>query len=160
MIFVTVGTSSWDFTRLIKEMDRIAGMIDEGVVMQISDTQYLPQNAKYFRFTSDEEYKRLFESARVIVSHAGVGTIITALHYNKPIIVVPRRKVYGEHVDDHQIEITRELEQEGKIIALYDINGLESALREIDRTPASTSRDKEMVNRLKEYLNNLDGKNR
>jgi UDP-N-acetylglucosamine transferase subunit ALG13 len=121
MIFVTVGTSSWDFTRLIKEMDRIAGMIDEEVIMQISDIKYEPKNAKYFRFVSNERIEELYEDARVVVSHAGVGCIISALKHNKPNIVVPRRKKYAEHFDDHQLEIAKELEKEGKVKVVWNI---------------------------------------
>lgn len=156
MILVITGIISWDFSRLIKEMDRIAGKIDEEVVMQISDTHYLPHNAKYFRFTSEEEYERLFESARVIVSHAGAGTIITALQRNKPIIVVPRRKEYGEQFDNHQVEIARELEREGRIKVVWDVRELEEALNGVNENFTSIEKDKKLVLSLKDYINKLE----
>lgn len=156
MIFVTVGTSSWDFTRLIKEMDRIAGKIEEEVVMQISNINYEPKIAKYFRFTSNEEIEELYRNARIVVSHAGVGCIISALKHNKPNIVVPRRKVYGEHFDDHQVDIARELEKNGKIRVVWDVRELEEALNGVNEDFAKVKKDRKLVLALRDYINNLE----
>jgi len=154
MIFVTVGTSSWDFTRLIKEMDRIAGKIDEEVVMQIAGIEYLPKNARYFRFVSKEKIEELYKNARVVVSHAGVGCIISALKHNKPIIVVPRRKRYGELFDDHQIDIAKELEKEEKIKVVWNIKDLEKALYAVNHS-INTKKDRKLVSMLNRYINDL-----
>jgi len=156
MIFVTVGTSSWDFSRLIKEMDRIAGEIGEEVVMQIGDIEYEPKNAKYFRFTSEEEIEELYRNARVVVAHAGVGCIISALKHNKAIIVVPRREKYGEHFDDHQVDIARELEQEGRITVVWDVKELGKALNDINTNISSDREDRKLVSMLKNYINKLE----
>ena len=160
MIFVTVGTSSWDFTRLVKEMDRIAGEIDEEVVIQLSDIEYEPQNAKYFRFTSKEEIEGLYETARVVVSHAGVGSIISTLKHSKPGIVVPRRKEYGELVDDHQVEIARELEKERRIKVVWNMEDLEETLKNIDTSFQLQRSDNRLniVLKLRDYLHKYEGK--
>ncbi len=161
MIFVTVGMTSWDFSRLIKEMDRIAGKTDEEVVMQISHAKYTPKNARYFRFTSDEEIKHLYERARVIVSHASAGPVIAAKHHNKPVVVVPRRQIYGEHIDDHQIRIAREFEREGKVIVVYDINNLEKTIEDIKSKNIVNQRvnsDNKLAIMLKEYIDSFEGR--
>jgi beta-1,4-N-acetylglucosaminyltransferase len=132
MIFVTVGLHYQGFDRLIMKMDALAGMIDEEVVMQIGSTKYKPENAKYFDFVdNDEDILRLFKEARIIISHAGAGTLLNALNFRKPIIVVPRQKVFGEHVDDQQLELTKVLSEDGRVIPVYDIEDLEPALRNI-----------------------------
>ena len=156
MIFVTVGTNSWDFTRLIKEMDRIAGKIDEEVIMQISHIEYEPKNAKYFRFASNEEIEELYKNARVVVSHAGVGCIISALKHAKPNIVVPRRKEYGEHFDDHQLGIAKELEKEGKVKVVWDIEKLEEILNSANDDSITVKKDRRLVAALRDYINNLE----
>lgn len=156
MIFVTVGVM-YGFDRLVKEMDEIAGRIAEAVVMQIGETTYKPKNARYFRFTSNEEIDRLYEDARVVVCHAGVGSIVTALEHGKPVIAVPRRKKYGEHVDDHQLEIARELEKEGAIIAIYNISDLEKALHSIGANPVHIGSGRtRLVNALRDYVRELE----
>lgn len=155
MILVTVGTSSWDFTRLLREMDRIAEVIDEEVVMQISDINYEVKNAKYFRFTSACEINALYEQASVIISHAGVGCIISALKKDKPIIIIPRRKKFREHFDDHQVDIARELEREGKVKVVWDIETLESAIREIKRDSLAIEKDNRLIRHLTDYLGKI-----
>lgn len=157
MIFVTVGTSSWDFIRLIKEMDRIAGNIDEEIIIQISTNEYEPKNSKYFRFASNEKIEKLYKNARVVVSHAGVGCIISALRHNKSNIVVPRRKEFGEHFDDHQIEIAKEMEKVGRIIVVWDINNLEETLNNLTAF-SNVLENKKLVTYLKTYLYDLNSK--
>lgn len=150
MIFVTIGTM-YGFPRLIKEMDEIAKNIDEEVIMQIGETKYEPRNTKYFRFKSREELSRIYLNSRVVVSHAGVGSILSALDYMKPVIVVPRRKEYGEVIDDHQIEITRELDNEGIIDAIYDIKQLKDILKK-PIIPRIIKKEIVLTRKLKEYI--------
>lgn len=146
----------YGFDRLIKEMDIIAERIDEEVIMQIGETRYIPNNAKYFRFLSEEDMDSLYESSRVVVSHAGTGSILSAIEHAKPIIVVPRRKKYEEHMDDHQLDIAGELEKEGAIMVVHDVRDLEKLLINgfivSGKKLAST---KTLVNMLKEFIDGL-----
>ena len=156
MILVTIGLL-YGFDRLIGEMDEIAGRIAEEVIMQIGETAYEPKNARYFRFASAEKMDQLYEDARVVVCHAGVGSILTALEHGKPIIAVPRRKKYGEHVDDHQLDIAGEMEKEGAIIAIYNISDLEKALHSIGANPVHIGSERmRLVNALRDYVRELE----
>ncbi len=152
MIFVTVGMHPKGFERLVKEMDRIAGRIDEKVIMQIGGTKYEPRNASYFAFAPEQEIKELYRSARIVVGHAGVGTILDVLQEGRPMIVVPRLKKYGEHIDDHQSLLLQELAREGKFTAVYDVEELEGALSKLDSSRAAVMQDKRLVNALKRYI--------
>jgi UDP-N-acetylglucosamine transferase subunit ALG13 len=146
----------YGFDRLIREMDEIAGRIDEEVIMQIGETAYEPKNAKYFRFASKEEMDGLYEDARVVVCHAGVGSILTALEHGKPIIAVPRRKKYGEHVDDHQLDIAGEMEKEGRITVVCDVGELEGALSDVSSASGIKVTDTNtLTKKLKEYVDGL-----
>ena len=133
MIFVTIGSAveGIEFTRLIKKMDEIAGKLDEEVVMQIGAVPYEPQHAKYFRYTSYQENLSYFQKASLVTGHGGTGTILNALRFQVPIVVVPRRHEYGEHVDDHQVELAQRLVGNELIRVVYDIEELESAIREM-----------------------------
>lgn len=155
MILVIVGLM-YGFERLVKEMDEIAGKMEESVVMQIGKTSYEPKNAKYFRFVSAEEIERLYNDARVVVCHAGVGSILTALEHGKPVIAIPRLEKYGEHFDDHQLDIAGELKKEELITVVHDIRELEKLLK----NPSNVSGikpvgSKILVKMLKEYINGL-----
>lgn len=133
MIFVTIGTMVKvnEFTRLIRKMDEVAGRLDEEVVMQIGSVPYEPQNAKHFSHTSYQESLSYFRNASLVVGHGGAGTIINALRFHVPIVVVPRSQRFGEHFDDHQLELAQRLVGNDLIKVVYDIEDLESAVREM-----------------------------
>ena len=151
MIFVTIGMHPQGFERLIRKMDQIADRIKEEVIMQIGGTKYVPQNAKYFDFTTEQEIKELCRKARVVVTH-GAMTIIDALEEGTPVIAVPRLKKYGEVIDDHQLYLVQELEKAGKVTAVYDVEELEEALNKAGTRPAKLVKDKRLVNALKAYI--------
>ena len=154
MIFVVIGLM-YGFERLIKKMDEIAGKIEEEVIFQTGLTDYKPKNAKYIKFPSENYFNKKFREARIIVSHAGVGTILTARKFRKPIIIVPRQKKYGEVIDDHQMEIARELEGHKNIKIIYDLDELEKNLNISYENFIIPKYDNKLVDSLREYLKML-----
>lgn len=130
MIFVTVGTHTQSFNRLLKEMDELVAnkKIKEKVVAQAGHSTYKPKNFEWFRFTTFEKLNKLYKAANVFVTHGGAGSILNGLSNGKPVIAVPRLKKYEEHVNDHQMELVRALEKKKKIIAVYDIKYLSNAI--------------------------------
>lgn len=133
MIFVTLGSAvkGIEFTRLISKMDEIAGKMDEEVIMQIGTVPHEPQNAKYFRYASYQENLSYFQRASLVVGHGGTGTILNALKFQIPIVVVPRRYQYGEHVDDHQVEMAQKIEGNPSVHVVYEIEDLENVIKKI-----------------------------
>ncbi len=156
LILVIVGLV-YGFERLVKQMDEIAGRIEEEIIIQIGRTSYRPKNAKFFRFVSKEEINKLYDNSRVVVCHAGVGSILTALDHGKPVIAIARRKKYGEHYDDHQLDIARAMEKEGWISVIYDEKDLEETLKKINSSPGIKFGSKNtLVKKLREYINGLE----
>jgi UDP-N-acetylglucosamine transferase subunit ALG13 len=130
MIFVTVGTHTQSFDRLLQEVDRLVGerAIKEKVVGQIGNSKYEPRNFKWFRFTSFDKLNRLYMGADVMITHGGAGSILNGLDRGKPVIAVPRLEKYNEHVNDHQMDLVKFLEKKNKIIAVYDVRDLRKAI--------------------------------
>lgn len=155
MIFVTVGTHYQGFERLVRKMDEIAAEIDEEVVMQTGYTEYQPQNAKWFRFKDYDEILDIYKSANIIVSHAGAGTLLDSLSFEKQIIVVPRLKKFNEHIDDQQLELAEALENSGRAAAVYDIEKLEEV---INNTVLNTFNEPniKLSNFLEDYLKGIE----
>jgi beta-1,4-N-acetylglucosaminyltransferase len=120
MIFVTVGTPSQKFIRLVKAADDLAAQINEPVIIQYGYSNYPLKYAEGFAFESNHRMNELTSSARVIVTHAAAGAIITAVRYNKPLILVARLKKYNEHYNDHQLELYRALVQSKKAVGVQD----------------------------------------
>jgi UDP-N-acetylglucosamine transferase subunit ALG13 len=111
MIFVTVGNSikGVEFHRLVREIDEIARGLNEEVVAQIGFIENPPKYVKSYDYLNYVEISSCFQRASMIVGQCGVGTVINALTFKKPIIVVPRSKAFGEHIDDHQMELAEKI---------------------------------------------------
>lgn len=136
MIFVTVGFHDQPFTRLIEKMEEIAGRISEEVIIQKGCTEFKTSHATSFDFLpSDEEYMELFKRARIIVAHAGAGTILNSLVHGKRTIMVPRLRRHGEHVNDHQLELSNALKDRRLITVIQDVDQLERTLTESEDDP-------------------------
>jgi UDP-N-acetylglucosamine transferase subunit ALG13 len=157
MIFVTVGTHYLGFERLIKKIDEIASRTDEEIVAQIGSTNYKPKNIKYFSFVEDEEkILELYKKSRIVITHAGAGTILTLLQNKKPLVVVPRLKEYNEHIDNHQLELTEVINNKGLATVVYDIEELEGALKLSDtKTNYKNESNENLTTFLKEYIGKI-----
>ena len=154
-IFVAVGTFSTGFDRLLKEIEMLIEkrIIRKKVIAQIGSSKYTPKNYEWFRFTSKEVFWDTMKESKIVITHGGVGSITNALKFNKRTIVVPRKKEFGEVVNDHQLEITRELERQGKIIAVYDIQDLEKALKRVEKFEVTTDKNvSEVAKIIGDYL--------
>ena len=125
MIFVTVGTHQQPFERLL---DGIGGMPAENLVVQYGYGASPPGVARAEPFMPYVEMVRCFEQAERVVTHAGVGSILSARRSGHVPVVVPRLKRHGEHVDDHQLELTRALADSGHVIAVLDVTALSEAV--------------------------------
>jgi beta-1,4-N-acetylglucosaminyltransferase len=126
MIFVTVGSSSIPFDRLLRGIE--SASIDERVVVQHGLSTVRPGRAECVDFLDHAAFVTLVRAARVIVTHAGVGSVMTALAESKRPIVVPRRKSYAEAVDDHQVSFARRAGELGLVTLVEDVNRLASAI--------------------------------
>ena len=123
MIFLTVG-SQFAFDRLVMAVDDAVGkgLIDDKVFAQVGETSYSPRNFEYVKFVDKKLFDESVTKASAIISHAGMGIISAAFEKNKPLLVMPRRKKYGEVVNDHQVAIAEKFEQNGHLLAAYDAN--------------------------------------
>ncbi len=103
MIFVTVG-AQLPFDRLVKTVDDWAEERNiPDVFAQTGKSSYHPKWIQAANFLPPDEYEKKIQAADFIVGHAGMGTIITAMEHSKPLIVMPRQAVLGEHRNEHQL---------------------------------------------------------
>lgn len=155
MIFVTVGMHHQGFDRLIKGMDQAAQALTEPVIMQIGSSEYQPLHAAdWFRFADQEQILELCAQARIIIGHAGAGTIITALRLPKPLIIVPRRPQYQEIIDNHQFELITALAQMKKVVAVEDPtdSALLDAISSAEHLKLNTRGHNTLADAVKELL--------
>lgn len=150
MIYVTVSGLPLPFMRLIKKMDEIAGNIQEEVIIQ-SGVDYTAKQAKYAKYFSRKEADQLIERARLVISHAGIGTIICAIQSGTPLIIVPRLKKFNEHYNDHQLEIADAMQQRAGIKVIYDVDELNGVLAFSEIPQIGTGKAK-LVETIKSYV--------
>ena len=126
MIFVILGTQDKDFSRLLKEIDRLIKekKITEKVIVQAGTTKYQSKNMKIFDLLPMTEFNRFIGKADLIITHGGVGSIMNSLKKGKKVIAVPRLKKYGEHTNDHQLQIVKEFSKQGYVIPCLKMSQL------------------------------------
>lgn len=125
MIFVTVGSTQIPFERMVRALEQLPG---ERLFVQHGP---VPPPASAARSTAFMQFPEVVESmaeADVVVCHAGAGSILCALRAGHVPIVVPRLKRFKETVDDHQVELARALDAEGKVVSVEDVDRLGDAV--------------------------------
>jgi UDP-N-acetylglucosamine transferase subunit ALG13 len=165
LIFVTVGTSPFDFSRLLKLVDGIADSVIEELLFQTGYTEYIPQNGKSVKFLPKGEFDLLFREATLVISHAGAGSIINSIKYSIPLVLCPRRSSFGEHCDDHQVELADKISHSNPMIfnceeeecMRFYINKYQGEKKSgINRKFAEKSAGQAMlIEKLKDYLASL-----
>jgi len=156
LIFVCVGSREYQFNRLLKKLDELVGQgeIEDEVFAQIGQSDYLPQNYEYKRFLSMDEFKEYQRKADLIISHGGTGALIGALKLGKQVIAVPRLARYGEHIDDHQTQVSGVLAEEGYLRCVMDMEDLIKEIRFLKENPISKVFDKpsNVINIIDEFI--------
>lgn len=140
MIFVSVGTHPQPFTRLLDEVVRLVQnkTIKEEVIVQNGNTPFSHPKIKSQAFYSIEEFEKLLEKCDLFITHAGEGNIGTAMKLGKKCIIVPRLEKWGEHTNDHQLEMARASEESGFGVVVHDASALSKCIREVQQSPTNT----------------------
>ena len=133
MIFVTVGTHEQPFNRLVENMDKWAAEHDEAVVIQTGFSTYEPKNCEWSKLYPYQDMVKKVDEARIVITHGGPSSFIMPLRIGKVPIVVPRKKEFDEHVNDHQVAFSEEVAQrQGNIIVVEDVNKLSETIEKYD----------------------------
>ncbi|WP_053218145.1 PssE/Cps14G family polysaccharide biosynthesis glycosyltransferase [Virgibacillus senegalensis] len=132
MILVVLGTHELPFTRLLDEVERLkrTNFIKEEVVVQHGHTPYASELLTLKTFVTYEEMEALYEKASLVITHAGTGSVITGLRKGKTVIAAPRLKKYGEHNDDHQLQLVEAFTAQGHILSWHDGDRLEAVMNQ------------------------------
>lgn len=133
MIFVTLGTQDKSFKRLLdaieKQIDN--GIIKDKVIVQAGYTDYISNKMEILKIIPMEDFENYIKECDLLITHAGVGSIMAGLNNNKKVIAAARLKEYNEHTNDHQKQIATEFEKMGYIIYLDDFDKLDEVLKKV-----------------------------
>ena len=130
MILVTVGSQKFQFNRLLKKIDELIEnkIITDKVFAQIGSSNYKPKFYDYIDFMAQEEFNKKLDECDLLITHAGTGVIVNAVKREKKVIAIPRLAKYGEHVDDHQIQLISQFEELNFIEPCYELEEIENKL--------------------------------
>ena len=160
MIFITLGTQKFQFDRVLKEIDKL---IEEGKLkkedlqVQCVFSEYVPKNFEIFDLKPQNEIDELIDKAEVIITHSGTGSIIGALKKKKKLIIIPRLKKYGEHVDNHQMELAELFNEKFNIPIVLDVKDLYDTINKMkDFIPVKWEEDnKRLIKDVESKINQL-----
>ena len=156
MILVLLGTQNNSFHRLLEEIEKSItdGTIKEEVIVQAGYTKFKSYKMRIIDFVSSEQLEKLQEEANLIITHGGVGSIVTSIEKEKKVIAVPRLHEYEEHVNNHQIEIINRFSEQGCIIGIDKIDDLKSAIQKSKEfEPKKYERNnKLMIKTIEEFI--------
>lgn len=160
MIFITLGTQNFNFSRLLLAVEAAInnGVLKGKVIAQIGNNKFDSEHIQCIPFLDKESFNRYMEEAEFIISHAGTGSIITALKKQKKVLVAPRLNKHREHIDDHQLEILEAFAKLNLIIPLKkDLSDLEQKITDINQYKLDSYKSNTLAfNRnLTDLINNL-----
>ena len=134
MILVTLGTQDKKFYRLLDAIEEEInkGNIKDKVIVQAGySSDYKTKNMEIFDLIPLKKFDKLVKECDILITHGGVGSIITGLKYNKKVIAMPRLKKYKEHTNDHQVQIVNIFSNNGYILSISEEENLENVLKRI-----------------------------
>ncbi|KAJ54604.1 hypothetical protein ACMU_18025 [Actibacterium mucosum KCTC 23349] len=154
MIFLTLGTQL-PFDRLVQALDDVAKDLNETIYGQIGHGTYKPANFEADALLTPTEFSKRFEEARVIVGHAGIGTILSGIQAQKPLVLMARQAKHGEHRNDHQLATVSQVR---KIDGVYIVEGaddLRSVLKSTELNPMQNAASKSRENLVTSLRNEI-----
>lgn len=132
-VFVSVGSERFPFNRLVEAVDTAASDVGgEETFIQLGHCTRVPRHCDWARMLPFDDLVQRMTAARVVVTHAGVGSILLALRAGKVPIVLPRRRRLGEHVDDHQVELAERLAGLGRVLLVESADAIPRLIADYD----------------------------
>ena len=155
MIFVTIGTHEQSFNRLVEYMDKWAEKHDEKVIIQTGYSTCEPEYCEWKRSYPYQKILQMVSEARIVITHGGPSSFIIPLESRKIPIVVPRKKQFHEHINDHQTEFSRQFAQrQGNIIVVENINDLGNIIENYENIVRNMKNN--MVSNNESFCKNLE----
>lgn len=159
MIFVTVGSRSFQFNRLLEAIDIAVknGEIKDEIFAQIGSSDYKPKNFNFKTYLNHDDFNEFIEKCDIVITHGGTGIIMNAIKKGKKVVAVPRLTKYKEVIDDHQLQLVREFEKMGIIIACYDCCKIGEAVQEVRKKSMVKyiSNTKSIINSIEKFLSEI-----
>ncbi len=155
MIFVTVGTSTFPFDRLMRSVDELG--VGDDLVVQYGASGFIPTAGVTQQFMPYSDVVENMQRAQVVIAHGGVGSILTAIQAGKHPVVVPRQRRYSEAVDDHQVDLASRLALRGVVTLVDDLSDLGSRIAQAPVVQPSAAPSSDLAEAISEFVDSVLG---
>ncbi len=158
MILVTLGTQDKPFTRLLeavqKQIDN--GNIKDEVIVQAGYTKFESKDMKIYELIEYEKFDKLVKDCDILITHGGVASILNGIKNGKKVIAAARLKEFGEHTNDHQLQIISDFSKKGYLLALDDFDRLDELLKKVKKFKPKkyVSNTKNFIKHIENYIEN------
>ena len=158
MIFVTLGTQDKAFKRLLTDIQECIdnGVIKEKVIVQAGYTKYDSKMMEIFDLLDKDDFDKYIKECDLLITHGGVGSILTGLKNNKKVIAAPRLAKYNEHMNDHQLQIVSRFSEMGYILPYNEGDNLEEIIKKSKsfKPKKYVSNTDKMIKLIKDFIDN------
>ena len=156
MIYVTLGTQDKSFKRLLESIDKEIknGNIKDKVIVQAGCTKYDTKNMELFDLIDKDDFEKYMAECDLLITHGGIGSIISGLKNGKKVIACPRLAKYNEHINDHQLQIVERFAESGYILAYYENDNLKDILEKVKKFKPNKykSNTKNIIKLITDYI--------
>ena len=155
LILILLGTQDNSFHRLLEEVQKLINknVITEKVIVQAGRTKYESKDMEIYSLMPEEKLAELMKKSDLVITHGGVGSIVMALKMGKKVIAVPRLSEFGEHINDHQIQIIDSFNSQEFLIGITELKDLEEALKRF-KPKKFESKTEHMINLIEDFIDN------
>lgn len=158
MILVLLGTQDNSFHRLLDKIQELINekVITEKVIVQAGRTKYESKDMEIYSLMPEEKLREIMKKADLVITHGGVGSIVMALKMGKKVIAVPRLSSFGEHINDHQIQIVDSFDKQDFLIGVTELDDLEKALNKVKtfKPKKFKSETDHMIKLIEDFIDN------
>ncbi len=158
MILITLGTQDKSFERLLKQIDKLVAqkIIKDKIIVQAGYTKYESKNMEIFALIEPDKLEKLIKKCDVLITHGGVGSIMSGIFNHKKVIAIPRLAKYNEHTNDHQLEIIKSFADLGYIKGCTNLKDLGNIIADLKsfKPQKFKSNNKQFKNIITDFIDN------
>lgn len=159
LILVTLGTQDKGFERLLVAIDHEIDnkKIKDKVIVQAGCTKYESKNMEIFDLIPNDKFEDLITKCDLLITHGGVGSILSGLLHGKVVIAAPRLAKYNEHVNDHQLQIIENLGKKKYILVLKNFTRFDKVLEKAKnfKPKKFISNTENIIKKIENYIDSI-----
>lgn len=144
--FITLGNASQSFIRLLDCCVHIQHLLPTPIIVQHGNTIFRNPQFECHEYISPDLFMHIMRASKLVIAHAGAGSIINSIRLGKKPIVMPRLKENLEHVNNHQLELAQRLSQDGYVYLVSNLIEMTLSTKQaLNEIPVNTAKKNKII---------------